>query len=94
METIGNCIESRLAANAPEMLHRLQAGTTDKAIEKAEQFLGVELPEQVKDSYRLHNGEASEGYGLIDGWEFLSLERITDEWKVSQSDRGLVQLDE
>ena len=78
METIWNRIETWLVANAPEILNNLQPGATDEAIKQAEIFLGIELPEDVKASYRLHNGQ--DGYnGLMDGWELLSLERMMDE---------------
>ena len=81
METIWNRIEIWLVANAPEILNNLQPGATDEAIKQAEIFLGIELPEDVKASYRLHNGQ--DGYnGLMDGWELLSLERMMDEWKI------------
>jgi cell wall assembly regulator SMI1 len=74
VETIWNRIETWLAINAPEILNSLQPGATNQAINKAEAFLD-KLPEDAKASYRLHNGQAESGQGLIDAWEFLSLPR-------------------
>jgi cell wall assembly regulator SMI1 len=39
---------------------------SDEAIKQAEAFLGIELPKDVEASYRIHNGQSVEGYGLID----------------------------
>ncbi|HCF27872.1 MAG TPA: hypothetical protein DEV81_11890, partial [Cyanobacteria bacterium UBA11049] len=54
--------------------------------------LGVSFPEDVKDSYRIHNGQKScfdtpdrqqwKDYCLIDYRQLLSLARIKDEWSV------------
>ena len=82
METIWNRIETWLAIHAPEILDSLQPGATTQAINKAEAFLASKLPEDVKASYRLHNGQSESGHGLIDAWEFLSLERMRDEWQI------------
>ena len=57
MKTIGHRIDFWLAANAPEILNNLQPGATPEAIKAAEQFLEIEFPEDVKSSYRIHNGQ-------------------------------------
>jgi len=74
-------IESRLRANAPQVLASLRPGATDEQIAETEKLLGVAFPKPVRESYRIHDGQAPHSrYGLIDGWEFLSLERIKEEW--------------
>ena len=47
-----------------------------------ESSLSILLPEDVKSFYRLCNGQSSFDYGIINGTELLSLERIKDEWNV------------
>jgi cell wall assembly regulator SMI1 len=75
-------IDAWLRLNAPGIHDSLRPGATDLEIAETEQFLGVTFPEAVRESYRIHDGQSSEGPGLIDAWELLSLERIKDEWKV------------
>lgn len=83
MKDLWNRIDSWLEANAPSLLSQLQPGATEAAIQKAEAFLGVEFPEDVKASYRIHNGQSG-GSNLIYAWELLSLERTLEEWQVWQ----------
>ncbi|MGP1383327.1 MAG: SMI1/KNR4 family protein [Thainema sp.] len=47
-----------------------------------ENLLSIQFPEDVKASYHVHNGQSTYRYGLINGREFLSLERIRNEWQV------------
>jgi cell wall assembly regulator SMI1 len=63
-------------------LRQPTTGATDQQINKAERRLGVTFPEPVRQSYRIHDGQEPDGPALIDAWEFLSLERIVDEWDV------------
>jgi cell wall assembly regulator SMI1 len=74
-------IETWLRANAPKVLDVLQPGASDAQISELEDFLSMQLPEDVKSSYRIHNGQLTYEYGLIHRREFLSLERIKDEWE-------------
>lgn len=83
MQTIWAKIETWLEENAPSVLRTLQLGAKEEEIQRVEAALGVELPEDVKASYRIHDGQL--GFGLFEGQEFLSLARMLDEWKVWQS---------
>jgi cell wall assembly regulator SMI1 len=82
MQEIWTYIESWLYANAPKVLDTLQPGASDTQIKAAEHFLSIQFPAEVKDSYRIHNGQSSYGYGFLEGNEFLSLERMQEEWQV------------
>ena len=82
MQEIWLKIEAWLRANAPEHLDILASGASDVQISELEAILSIQLPEDVKSSYRIHNGQTSYDYGLINGCEFLSLERIKDEWQI------------
>lgn len=75
-------IEKWLSSNAPTIVESLQPGATNEEIAATEAFLGVTFPPDIKASYLIHDGQLTDGPGLIDGREFLSLERIKDEWQV------------
>ena len=75
-------IEAWLAANAPIVAAGLNPPASSEAIADAEQYLGVQFPADVRASYLRHDGQRFDSPGLLDGWEWLSLERIRDEWKV------------
>lgn len=74
-------IETWLMANAPNVLDFIQPGASEAQISDLERSLSIQLPEDVKSSYRIHNGQRAYTYGLMSGREFLSLERIKDEWQ-------------
>ena len=82
MEDIWIRIESWMQINAPKVLKSLQRGASETQIIEFEDFLSITLPEDIKSSYRIHNGQSRNGCGLIYGREFLSLQRIKDEWEV------------
>jgi cell wall assembly regulator SMI1 len=82
MKATWDRIETWLRSNAPQMLDTLRPGATEGQVAEAEQSLGVTFPEPMRQSYLIHDGQSSEGEGLIDAWEFLSLERMKAEWKV------------
>lgn len=82
MQEIWVQIESWMRANAPKALDVLQPGASNAQITELEDFLSIQFPEDIKSSYRIHNGQSTYDYGLIDGRELLSLERIKDEWQV------------
>lgn len=82
MQEVWTRIEGWLKAHAPQVLDTLQPGASDDRITELENLLSVQFPEDVRASYRIHNGQSTYRYGLIDGREFLSLERIQDEWQV------------
>jgi cell wall assembly regulator SMI1 len=79
-------IKTWLKIQAPEILDTLQPGSTEEEIHDTETFLGVIFPDDMRVSYRICNGQKPDemGYifGLIDGWEFLSLNRIKEEWGI------------
>ena len=72
----GSGSDAWLDANAPDVKKSLNSGATDKDIADAEAVLGVSLPEDVKASYKIHNGQVEYDMGFINSREFLWLERI------------------
>ena len=57
MQEIWNRIESWLTLQAPSVLNSLQFGASEKEIKQAEEILKITFPEEVKQSFRLHNGQ-------------------------------------
>ncbi len=84
MKEIWARIDAWLKVNAPKVFDRLQPGASDSVIEAVENALSIQFPEDVKASYRIHNGQQTiYDYGLIpDAQEFLSLDRVQAEWAV------------
>jgi cell wall assembly regulator SMI1 len=66
-------IERWLESNAPKVLDTLQAGATAHEISHIENLLEVDLPESVKASYQIHDGQINKSQGLIDDWDFAFL---------------------
>lgn len=82
MNTSWRTIETWLKSNAPDVLAGLNPPASAQQIAHAEAVLGIKLPADCVATFRLHNGQHSNSPGLFDAWEFLSLERILDEWRV------------
>jgi cell wall assembly regulator SMI1 len=81
VKTSWETIESWLEENAPSVKDNLGEGATDAEIAETEKTLGLSLPEAVKDSYRIHNGQPNEGEALFGEWQLLSLQDMVREWQ-------------
>jgi len=76
-------LEAWLTAHAPALIEVLGEGATDEVIAATEAAVGVTFPDDVRASYRLHDGQRGDFPLLVPGpIEFLSLERIQGEWTV------------
>jgi len=65
-----------------EFNYDLHPGVTDKKILSLESTIKKQFPDDFKAFYKIHNGENARGYGIMKGEEFLSMERILEEWNV------------
>jgi cell wall assembly regulator SMI1 len=62
MKRIWDRIHVWLSANAPEVLASLRPGASDEQIRAAEAVMGLALPDDVSECYRIHDGqEVTEG---------------------------------
>lgn len=84
MKALWNRIEAWLAAHVPGGAGNLNPGATDTEIAATERFLGVAFPDDVRESFRIHDGQA-DGPWLLWGDDLLSLQRVRDEWTVWKS---------
>jgi len=82
MEQVWRRIEAWLAANAAPVAAGLNPPAPAGELADTERLLGVRFPEDVRASYLRHDGQAPDSPWMVDGWEWLSLERIRNEWKV------------
>ena len=58
------------------------AGASEAEFEQLEQLIQAKLPEDFKALYRVFNGQVYEEGYVFDGEEWLSLERMAEEWEV------------
>ena len=72
------------AAAELELSFELNAGASEADFAELEQTLGYALPEEFKELYRVANGEADID-GVFAGDEWLSIERIIDEYDIWQA---------
>ena len=81
MKAVWKRIHTWLDANAPAGYGNLRPAASAEAIQAAEQAMGVKLPDDVKASYRIHDGQDNEP-GLVggEGWRLLSLEEMVKQW--------------
>ncbi|MCM3628428.1 SMI1/KNR4 family protein [Paenibacillus glycanilyticus] len=82
MKRLWDRMETWLKENAPEVLTDLHPGASESEISHLEEAVGFELPSELKESLRIHNGQSGDSQWLIAGWELLSTERILEEWQV------------
>ncbi|MBD2121075.1 SMI1/KNR4 family protein [Trichocoleus sp. FACHB-262] len=84
MEIIWKKIDSWLTTHAPQVMESLHSEATDEEIAQAEAFFGVDFPDDLRLSYRIHNGQAEDSYSLFPELEFLSLQSmiaISQKWQ-------------
>ena len=75
----------------PELYQALAPGATSTEIDVAEAALGITLPEGVRASYRVHNGQLPDSpdlpsrRGLFGQRRFYSLDEMVKDWQLMQS---------
>ncbi|WP_441248607.1 SMI1/KNR4 family protein [Kitasatospora sp. McL0602] len=89
METVREIwdrIEAELGRMSPRVRAALPAGATEEEIRAAEAAMGVELPEEVRESYRRHNGLP----GVRIRWQdpLYSLDEMVADWRWRADDVG------
>ena len=78
-------IDTWLAQNAPHIRTSLNDGATYKDLNATEDALNVALPNNVRESYLIHDGQGGDLPALFDGMFYLlTLEGMVEEWRVMQ----------
>ena len=73
-------IENWLEKNHPELLEALNPPADDSEIHHLESTLHVTLPDSIKESYRIHDGQSDEPTGLIYGTILMPISDILERW--------------
>jgi cell wall assembly regulator SMI1 len=89
-------IEACLKALAPDLLGNLAPGATDARIIAFEGAIGRTLPEEVRASFRTHNGQVHRAYQhpVINSIAFGSLAWASEQWDVWLGLEGIDDLEE
>ena len=66
----------------PETGEVFNAGASEADFAQLEQLIQAQLPDDFKALYRVFNGQTDEAGYVFDGEEWLSLERMAEEWEV------------
>lgn len=75
-------LETWLKANNPALLADLNPPASDANIQSLEQQLGVKLPADFVECLKVHDGQRGAASWLFQDSEFLSSQRILDEWAI------------
>ncbi|MGL4522863.1 MAG: SMI1/KNR4 family protein [Bacilli bacterium] len=83
MEKLWKRLEQYLENNCPILLHSLSQGASDESIDWLEKEIDCSLPQAMKKSLKLHNGQKTDEFGgLFWGFTLLSVESIYEEWTI------------
>jgi cell wall assembly regulator SMI1 len=83
-------IEAWLQKHTPKIHADLREPATDEDFEDAQDVLSVELPDELVDSYRVHNGQTGMANPVAGDWQLLSLAGVASQWKIQKKldDKG------
>jgi len=82
MKTVWAEFEHWLKLNYPSGVKDLRPPATDKEIIELEIILDCLFPEDYVECLKIHNGQGQNSARLLAGMEYLSVERVEDEWEV------------
>lgn len=75
-------LETCLKSSNPSLLADLAPPATDAEIVHLEQRIGTTLPADFVACLKIHNGQFGDADGLFSGAEFLSINRMLQEWTI------------
>jgi hypothetical protein len=80
VEQLWNRIEAWFEANVPPGHFELFPGATEDQLDAAEKILGLSLPDDLRESYRIHNGMADGSF--YHNQHLLALNEIPRYWGI------------
>jgi cell wall assembly regulator SMI1 len=81
MKDVWSRLERWCQQHMPEVLKSLELGASESMLQATERRLGGQrLPEDVRESFKLHNGQDEESTGLLFGLRLLSLVEVEQFW--------------
>ena len=89
-------METWYESNLPEALIALNRGASKSAITRFEEQIGLELPDDLRESFSIHNGENATKIcvGCVYGLNLLSLDGCYRQWKSWNGIIPIPELDE
>lgn len=84
MEEIWQRIETWLQneENVPKGEILLNPGATEEEIQQTETTLGIRFPKDFRTFLKIHDGEPWASRGVMEGWRFLALKEIVEDWSI------------
>jgi cell wall assembly regulator SMI1 len=82
MRAVWNRIEAWLAQHSPTGLASLGGPASEEQLGQCEQALGRPLPDAVRASYRIHDGQVLTRPFLLGDWQLLMLEEVVGQWRM------------
>jgi cell wall assembly regulator SMI1 len=74
-------LEGWLSQNIPRTFHKLPAGAPEFQIRNLENVIGQKLPDDVRESLRIHNGQGWPDSGVIYGCPLCNVGEILSNWR-------------
>lgn len=84
-EDIRQCFESIVnfcQFNYPKIAYSLRPPASDAELDELEELVGVELPGQFRQLYKLANGQTEDCALFPDGYELMPISTIQSTWKM------------
>ncbi len=81
MQDIWKRIEKWLEQHLSNMSKGLSPAATDEQIRSAEQLLGVKFPDDMKESFSIHDGQSGRATPLVGEWQLFSLKYMVSDWQ-------------
>lgn len=75
-------VERWLELNAPEIKADLGQGVSEKKVHDVAETIGVMLPDDVRESYLIHDGQQGNAPPLMGEWEVFDLDHMIRQWQL------------
>lgn len=74
--------EAWLERHMPDAYWDLAGPATSDLIADSQELMGVTLPPELVESYRVHNGQRGQANGIVGNWRWLPLAEVVREWQL------------
>ena len=74
-------LEAWLQWNQPDLDFALNPPATDEQLNEVESIIGATFPPEVREFYKIHNGQGADAVGVLYGSNFMSLEQALEDWR-------------
>lgn len=81
MDSLWSAYDAWLETHFPEGARALNPGATEEELGQLESIIGASLPSDYRQWLAIHNGQVPDAPGVLCSDEFLSTQRILDEWQ-------------